>query len=102
MFHLSLSSVCIVLLCVIVDFIIYVSAISFLTVMFEHLYMYMYIRVKVVGKTFLYTCGDLSGCIVKFGCMILNTYNILSSSSSSYVCRIAGPVIVVIIIVVCM
>ena len=39
MFHLSLLSVCgIVLLCVIVDIIIYVSAISFLTVMFEHLY----------------------------------------------------------------
>ena len=37
----------------------------------------IYIRMKVVGKAFLYACGDSPRCIVKFGCTILSTYNIL-------------------------
>ena len=37
----------------------------------------MSIRMKVVGKALMYACGDSPRCIVKFGCTILNTYNIL-------------------------
>ena len=41
------------------------------------LYMDMSIRMKVVCKALLYACDDSPRCIVKFGCTIPNTYNIL-------------------------